>query len=171
MQRMTRRGVEWLVAAADDPAKCRSVWADDPRRPCVLPTGRLFDVVVLDERVGLETFDQLDRRQLPLGPVTVDRGARQVGFFLPSKSRQRFAQLLPEDDDDTPEYRYLDAGGHIVVPGPITLSGDRHEWLRAPVRRPEWSPARAAALAAMLVAANALIVRADGYGKGTPHAR
>ncbi|RLL68889.1 hypothetical protein D7M15_20960 [Streptomyces sp. Z26] len=166
MQRMTRRGIDWLAAAADEPMKCKAVWADDPRRPCVLPTGKHFDAVVLDERVGLETFDQLDRRRLPLGPVMVDHASRQVGFLLPAKSEQRFARLLPEGaDDGSPAHKYLGVGGHIVVPGPIALSGDRYEWLRAPVRHSDWSPARIAALAAMFVAAHSLLVRADQYGR------
>ncbi|WP_461026217.1 bifunctional DNA primase/polymerase [Streptomyces sparsus] len=166
---MTRRGVQWLSAAADDPADCRSQWADDPRRPYTLPTGRLFDVVVVEQRVGLETFDQLDRRCMPLGPVAVDWGSRCVGFFLPSKSLGRFRGMVQGETHDPPQYRYLSEGSFLVVPGPMPLSGDRHTWLRAPMRRPEANPARVAALAAMFVAASTLVSRADRYGQ--EHAR
>ncbi|MFE4720600.1 bifunctional DNA primase/polymerase, partial [Streptomyces sp. NPDC056728] len=65
---MTTRGVEWLSAAADDPAGCRATWADDPRAPYALAAGRFFDVVTVDQRVGMEAFDQLLRRGLPFGP-------------------------------------------------------------------------------------------------------
>lgn len=157
--------MQWLSAAADDPEMCRAAWADDARKPYALATGRLFDVVVVNQRVGLESFDQMERRQMPMGPVMADWGSKQVGFFLPSASSERFAHLLAVETNSPPHYKYLTHGGHVVVPGPMTLSGDRYEWLRAPVRRPEWSALRAAALAAMLVAASLLISRADRYGE------
>ncbi|URN13206.1 bifunctional DNA primase/polymerase [Streptomyces radiopugnans] len=165
MQMMTRRGVQWLSAAADDPGACRAAWLDDPRRPYALPAYRLFDVVVLDQRIGLETFDQLDRRGMPLGPVSTDWAAKQVGFFLPPKSRSRFTRIVAGESSNPPEYRYLDDGSVIVVPGPMPLSGDRYTWLRAPMREPGPSPARLAALAAMFVAASELLARADRYGE------
>ncbi|MDF3293394.1 hypothetical protein [Streptomyces silvisoli] len=115
-------------------------------------------------------FDQLDRREMPLGPVVIDRGSKQLGFFLPSRSRARFARFVEREAEDPPEYRYLDEGSFIVVPGPMPLSEDRYQWLRAPVRRPEASPLRTASLAVMLVAATALIERADRYGEKYPSA-
>ncbi|WP_344631536.1 bifunctional DNA primase/polymerase [Streptomyces glaucosporus] len=166
---MTRRGVQWLSAAADDPGACRAVWADDPRRPCLLSAGRLFDVVVLGQRIGLETFDQLDRRGMPLGPVAVDWRARQVGFFVPPNSRSSFTRMLEGESPSAPEYRYLDDGSAIVVPGPMPLTGDRYTWLRAPIRQPSGSSAQLAALAAMLVAASELLARADRYGEEHTH--
>ncbi|WP_338423579.1 bifunctional DNA primase/polymerase [Streptomyces gobiensis] len=166
---MTRRGMQWLSAAADDPADCRAQWAEDPRRPYALPTGRLFDLVVLEQRIGLETFDQIDRRCMPLGPVSVDWGSRRVGFFLPSNSLGRFRGMVKCETQEPPQYRYLSTGSVVVVPGPMPLSGDRYTWLCAPMRRPEANPARIAALAAMFVAASSLVARAERYGQ--EHAR
>lgn len=123
---------------------CRAHWADDPRRPYTLPTGRLFDVVVMSQRLGMETFDQLVRREMPLGPVMMDRRTKQIGFLLSSKSRARFARLLSLETATPPEYRYLDTGSFAVVPGPMPMADDRHQWLRAPIRRPEASPLRTA---------------------------
>ncbi|MFI9355023.1 bifunctional DNA primase/polymerase [Streptomyces lydicus] len=168
VQRMTRRGIQWLSAVADDPVMCRAHWADDPRRPYALPTGRLFDVVVMSQRLGMETFDQLVRREMPLGPVMMDRRAKQIGFLLSSKSRGRFTRLLSLETATPPEYRYLDAGSFVVVPGPMPMADDRHQWLRAPIRRPEASPLRTASLAVMFAAASALIERADRYGVQYP---
>lgn len=168
MQRMTRRGVEWLSAAADDPVMCRAVWEDDPRTPCMLPTGRLFDVVTIEQRTGLETFDQLVRRGLPFGPVVVDHKARRVGFLLNSRSQERFVHFLARETQSPPSYRYLSLGSVVVVPGPMPLPGDRYQWLRAPVRRPEANPLRPVALATMLVAASELLARADRYGEKYP---
>ncbi|MGW2918023.1 hypothetical protein ACWDBF_09175 [Streptomyces angustmyceticus] len=82
-----------MSAVADDPVMCRAHGADDPRRPYALPTGRLFDVVVTSQRLGMETFDQLVRREMPLGPVMMDRRAQQIGVLPPSKSRDRFMGL------------------------------------------------------------------------------
>ncbi|GAB3010100.1 hypothetical protein GCM10023080_090450 [Streptomyces pseudoechinosporeus] len=166
---MTRRGVEWLSAAADDPEMCRARWADDPRAPCMLPTGRLFDVVVLDYRTGLETFDQLVRRDMPLGPVMVDHAAQRVGFFLNSQLRERFVRFLTRASENPPPYKYLSKDAFVVVPGPMPMSGDRYQWLHAPVRRPEADPLRPVALAFMLVAAAELLERIDHYGEQYPN--
>ncbi|MGW3646441.1 bifunctional DNA primase/polymerase [Streptomyces sp. NPDC000878] len=165
MQRMTRRGVEWLSAAADDPAMCREMWADDPRMPCMLPSGRFFDVVTIEQRLGLETFDQLLRRGLPFGPAMVDHKARRVGFFLSSASQESFTQNLERETPTPPPYRYLSRNSVVVVPGPMPMPGDRYQWLRAPSRRPEANPLRPVALATMLVAAAELLARADRYGE------
>lgn len=164
MQTMTRRGIEWLSAAADDPVMCRALWADDPRSPSMIPAGRLFDVVSVEQRLGLETFDQMCRRELPCGPVMVDHRARRVGFFLSSNSRDWFTYFLRRETSEPPEYRYLGLKSVVVVPGPMPLSGDRYQWLRAPVRRPEANPLRPIALATVLVAAAELLARVDRYG-------
>ncbi|MER6375804.1 hypothetical protein ABT255_47510 [Streptomyces mirabilis] len=50
----------------------------------------------------------------------------------------------------------------------MPLSGDRYQWLRAPVRRPEANPLRPVALATMLVAAAELVARVDRYGERYP---
>ncbi|WP_319129523.1 bifunctional DNA primase/polymerase [Streptomyces europaeiscabiei] len=169
---MTRRGIEWLSAAADDPATCRAVWADDPRTPCMLATGRFFDVVTVDQRLGLETFDQLVRRGLQFGPAMVDHGARRVGFFLSFDSHESFARFLGKETHTPPQHRYLSRDSVVVVPGPMPLPGDRYQWLRAPSRRPQANPLRPVALATMLVAAAELLARVDRYGEqySTPYA-
>ncbi len=163
VEMMTKRGMSWLAATADDPVDCRLVWTADPRHPYALPAGRYFDVVVIEERVGMETYEQLDRCAMPLGPVMVDWASRQTGFFLPSRSRERFERMVKHETTETPEYRYLSKGSTVVVPGPMPLSGDRYAWLRAPMHRPEATIARTAALAAMFVATAALVSRADRY--------
>ncbi|MBQ0865130.1 bifunctional DNA primase/polymerase [Streptomyces sp. RK75] len=166
MQMMTRRGVQWISCAADDPDECREAWLVDPRRPYAFPAGRFFDVVVVGQRVGLETFDQLQRHGMPLGPVMADRASGQVGFFVPTGAREPFGRMVRQESaDEAPEYRYLGEGSVVVVPGPMPLTGDRYIWLRAPMRRPEASPSRIAALAAMFVAASSVVARADRYGR------
>lgn len=168
MQRMTRRGMEWLSAAADDPAQCRQVWADDPRMPCLLSTGRYFDAVSVDERLGLEMFDRLQRSGLPFGPSVVDRKAQRVGFFLGSRSRETFTYYLRHETSSPPPHRYLGEGSVVVVPGPIPLSADRYQWLRAPMRRPEANPLRPVALATALVAAAEVLARIDRFDEQYP---
>ncbi|WP_432069547.1 hypothetical protein [Streptomyces sp. AA1529] len=53
MQMMTKRGIQWLTAAADDPAGCSAAWAIDPRQPYLMSTGRHFAVVAINQRIGL----------------------------------------------------------------------------------------------------------------------
>ncbi len=168
MQRMTRRGIEWLSAAADNPAECRQVWADDPRRPCLLSTGRFFDVVAVEQRLGMEMFDRLQRSGMPFGPSVVDRKAQRVGFFLGSQSRETFTFYLERETSSPPPYRYLGQDCAVVVPGPIPLSDDRYQWLRAPTRRPEANPLRPVALATALVASAELLARIDRFDEQYP---
>ncbi|MFJ9804635.1 hypothetical protein [Streptomyces wuyuanensis] len=56
----------------------------------------------------------------------------------------------------------------VVVPGPIPLSGDRYQWLRAPMRRPEANPLRPVALATALVASAELLARIDRFDERYP---
>ncbi|GAA3756564.1 bifunctional DNA primase/polymerase [Streptomyces tremellae] len=162
---MTKRGVQWLSAVAEDPELCRKSWADDLRRPYPFPVGVAFEVVATDQRLGVEVYDQLERRNMPVGPVMADRGSHQVGFFLPLNSRDRFARLISQETDTPPAYRYLDCDSYVVVPGPIPMADDRYQWLRAPNRFPENSPLRTASLAVMLVASATLLERTDHYGE------
>ncbi|MFD5291200.1 bifunctional DNA primase/polymerase [Streptomyces rochei] len=168
MQRMTRRGIEWLSAAAAKPAECRQVWADDPRRPSLLPTGRFFDVLSVEQRLGMEMFDRLQRSGMPFGPAIADRKAQRVGFFLGSEARETFLFYLGRETSSPPPYRYLGEGCAVVVPGPIPLSDDRYQWLRAPMRRPEANPLRPVALATALVASAELLARIDRFDERYP---
>ncbi|WP_237554611.1 MULTISPECIES: bifunctional DNA primase/polymerase [unclassified Streptomyces] len=168
---MTRRGIEWLSRAADDPAVCRTAWLDDPRQPYLLAAGRHFDVVATDQTAGMETFDQLRRRGMPVGPVMVDRAADRMGFFLPRASRDRFARALGRETDNPPRHTFLDTGSYVVVPGPMSLTGDRFEWLDAPIRPQHGSPLQVVALAVMLTASCQLLARIEQYGQETVDVR
>ncbi|WP_329141107.1 bifunctional DNA primase/polymerase [Streptomyces sp. NBC_01476] len=168
---MTRRGIEWLSLASDDPAQCRMAWMDDPRQPRLLAAGQLFDVLAVDQTAGMETFDQLRRRGMPVGPVMVDRAAERMGFFLPAGSRERFVKSLSRETDTPPPYTVLDAGSFVVVPGPMALTGDRFEWVNAPIRPQYGSPLQTVALAVMFAAASQLIARARQYGLETADAQ
>ncbi|MFD4571595.1 bifunctional DNA primase/polymerase [Streptomyces sp. NPDC058417] len=168
MQRMTRRGIEWLSAAADDPVECRQVWTADPRMPCLLSTGRFFDVLSVEQRLGMEMFDRLQRSGMPFGPSLIDRKTARVGFFLGSKARETFLFYLARETPSPPPYRYLGTNCAVVVPGPMPLSEDRYQWLRAPTRRPEANPLRPVALATALVASAELLARLDRFDETYP---
>jgi len=165
MQRVTRSGVRWLTRAAEDGEACRKTWEHDPRSPYLLPVGPLFEVLTVNQELGLETFDQLRRRGMPTGPVLADWAARQVGFMLPPDSGDRFRRVLARETNSPPAYRYLDASAVVVVPGPLTLTGDRYEWLAPPTEELDPSPVRAVALAVMLAASADLIARAEHFGE------
>ncbi|MFS4105623.1 bifunctional DNA primase/polymerase [Streptomyces sp. PD-S100-1] len=155
--------MEWLSAAADDPEQCRQTWAEDPRIPCLLATGRHFDVVSVHERLGLEMFDRLLRSGMPFGPSMIDRKVQRVGFFLGSQSRETFTHYLGRETSCPPPHRYLGEGAVVVVPGPMPLSFDRYQWLRAPMRRPAANPLRPVALATALVASAEVLARIDRF--------
>lgn len=160
--------MEWLSAAADNPAECRQMWMDDPRMPCMLSTGRYFDVVSVEQRLGMEMFDRLLRSAMPFGPTVVDRKAQRVGFFLCSRSHETFTHYLARESSSPPPHRYLSHDCAVVVPGPIPLPDDRYQWLRAPTRRPEANPLRPVALATALIASAELLARIDRFGEQYP---
>jgi hypothetical protein len=168
---ITRRGIEWLSQAADDPALCRTTWLDDPRWPYLLGVGRLFDVLTTDQRMGMETFDQLRLHEMPVGAVMVDRAAGRMGFFLPPGSQGQFARALERETESPAQYRYLGKGSYVVAPGPLALTGDRFEWLKPPSRPQHASPLQTVSLAVMFSAASYLIDRADHYGQATADVR
>jgi hypothetical protein len=97
--------------------------------------------------------------------VLGDWAARRVGFMLPPDSRDRFRRVLARETNSQLAYRYLDAGSVVVVPGLLTLTGDRYEWLAPPVDEMNASPVRAVALAVMLAASADLISRAQHFGE------
>lgn len=165
MQRVTRSGVQWLTAAAEDREKCRETWQHDPRSPYPLPVGRHFEVLMVDQELGMETFDQLRRRHMPVGPVMVDWAGKQLAFLLSPGSQSRFLRALARETSTIPVHRYLGERSVVVVPGPLTLTGDRYEWLVPPADPLDSSPVRAVALAVMLAASAALIERAERYGE------
>jgi hypothetical protein len=167
---MTRRSIEWLSRAADDPALCQMAWRDDPRAPYLLGAGRLFDVVATDHRTGTETLDQLRLHGMQVGPVMADRAAGRVGFLLPAGSQERFERSLAQQTEMPPAYRFLSLGSYVVAPGPMALTGDRFEWMNAPVRPQHGSPLQVVSLAVMFAAAALLIGLADSYGQGMSHA-
>lgn len=164
MKRTTWRHISWLCEAADDPSACLTAWASDPRAPYPLPTGRTFDVVSVDQRLGLEALGQLLHRGLPIGPTVLDHRARRMGFLLAPRSRQAFTRQLGRGEGTPPAHRYLSRGSVVVVPGPRPVFGDRYEWLRAPTRRPPTGPYLPVALAAALVASVEALTCADRYG-------
>jgi hypothetical protein len=166
MQRVLRSGVQWLTRAAEDGETCRTTWQQDPRSPYPLPVGPRFELLAVDQELALETFDQLRRRHMPTGPVLADWAARKVGFMLPPCSQSRFVRALARETSAPPTYRYLETNAVVVVPGPLTLTGDRYEWLLAPTGELSASPLATVALAVMLSASAELLARAARFGEG-----
>jgi hypothetical protein len=81
---------EWLAAASEDPRACKREWRLSIRGVALLPAGRLWDVVIVPEELGLRVAGILD--DLPLlrpGPVLWDARRYQVGFFVPPGTASR----------------------------------------------------------------------------------
>ncbi|MDQ0955960.1 hypothetical protein QFZ24_009969 [Streptomyces phaeochromogenes] len=89
---MRSSATEWLAAASEDPRGCKREWRLGIRGVALLPAGRLWDVVIVPEKLGLCVADILD--DLPLlrpGPVLWDARRHQVGFFVPPGTASRCA--------------------------------------------------------------------------------
>jgi hypothetical protein len=160
-----RRGMEWLIAAADSPQDCRKAWTADPRTPYPVPTGDTFDVISVDLRLGLEAADLLRRRRMPLPPIALDYFTRRAEFIVPTDSLRVFDRQVHMETLHAPSYRYVGERSYVLLPGPEALASDRHQWLISPPRRPVTGAKHATALALMLVAAAELLERADRFGQ------
>lgn len=122
-------------------------------------------------RVQLDWLLLLEPQSLvalpPLTPAD-DLAPQRVGFFLNSQSREAFTHYLLRETSAPPNYRYLDKGSAVVVPGAIPLFDDGYQWLRPPTRRPEANPLRPVALAIALVASAELLARIDRFDEQYP---
>ncbi|GCB45491.1 hypothetical protein [Streptomyces sp. NL15-2K] len=87
---MRSNASEWLAAASEDPRARKREWRLGIRGVTLLPAGRLWDVVIVPQELGLRVAGILD--DLPLlrpGPVLWDARRYQVGFFVPPGTASR----------------------------------------------------------------------------------
>ncbi|MGK5641311.1 hypothetical protein ACSNOK_23785 [Streptomyces sp. URMC 126] len=102
--------VEWLAAAAPDPAGCRWEWERNPFGIALLPAGRLWDVLIFPGGLGRPTADVLAGRAGSPGPVLADERAGRVGFLVPPGTAARWLAT---------GVRGAGCGTWIVVPHPV----------------------------------------------------
>lgn len=165
MSRVTDRGVSWLVAASDHPEQIRVEWRRYPRAPMLLPTGRRFDVLTVEERVGVEAVDVLRRSGTHPGPVLGDWRVRKVGFLVAVGADPVIRRLLERSRDGSAvPCRYVGLGGYVVVPGPEPVDKGWLEWIEPPNgERPSlWS--RLTPLVDGLITATRTVRSSDQYG-------
>ncbi|SDK31411.1 hypothetical protein [Streptomyces indicus] len=114
--------VEWLAAAAADPAALVRRWERDPLDVALLPVGRLWDMVLVAGAAGLSVLDRLTARGARTGPVLADTTGTRVGFLTPAgTSCAPFGSRA----------RVIGSGAWLVVPHPeVTSRGSR--WLVPP---------------------------------------
>lgn len=117
-----KSAVEWLASAASDPEACRWEWERNPLGVALLPAGRLWDVLILPDRLGDRARAALVGIAGPPGPVLADLGERRLGFFVPPGTAGRWA--------DT-GVRGAGYGTWIVVPYP-GRSTSRLRWVVPP---------------------------------------
>jgi hypothetical protein len=102
--------MEWLAAAAEDPRACKEEWQNGHTGIALLAVGRLWDVLVVPEELGLRVAGILD--ELPLiqpGPCLLDARTRNVGFLLPPDPQAVWVGT---------GLRYLSRGAWIAAPAP-----------------------------------------------------
>ena len=117
-----RSAVEWLVLAASDPARARRQWEASPLRVVMLPTGRLWDVLILSSKLGRATLEVLDCLANKPGPVLIDSARQLLGFLVPPGTTVNWLAS---------GVRGLGDGAWIAVPYPGSPTG-RMRWLIPP---------------------------------------
>nr|WP_138968845.1 hypothetical protein [Streptomyces sp. YIM 121038] len=135
--RMRFGASEWLAAASEDPRACKREWRLSICGIALLPAGRLWDVLIVPEELGLRVADILN--DLPLlrpGPILWDARHCQVGFFVPlgTASHAKTGKWCPG-------LRCASSGVWITAPAPYRRWGSLR-WLVPPdgvgtLNRPE----------------------------------
>lgn len=133
MPEVTEFGVAWLSAASDRPRQFRTTWRERPFEPMLVPTGRLFDLLTVDESIGLEAIDLLRRDQHEVPPALQDKAVNKVGFLILVGGLPLVHRTLRRNPyGDGLAYGYVGAGGFLTLPALVTRPGARIAWLEAP---------------------------------------
>ncbi|QKW09443.1 bifunctional DNA primase/polymerase [Streptomyces sp. NA04227] len=117
-------------AALDEVAQ---TWGSFPGAAVMLPVGRAFEIIEVDEAAGRRGLVRLERMGLPTGPVALTPEGRAQFFVAPGAAAELPALLYRMGWDDARlDLRCLGPGSHITAPpsdrgglGPV-------QWLRSP---------------------------------------
>lgn len=139
--------------ASTDPDKVRAWWKQTPEANVGIPTGPAedggcgFDVVDIDGAEGIQAWAQIKHAQCPPdccaevfcpapGPFDVralaftpgDGGPRGPGrhLYIPATGKGNTTRISGVAID------YRGAGGYVVAPPSVGLSGARYSWLTRP---------------------------------------
>ena len=116
--RLVPRG---LHDATTVPAVIRSWWRRVPEANVALVTGVAFDVIDIDGREGLASFERLRaRRPMPPGPTAITGGGGWHALVAPTGLGNRAGLVAGVD--------YRGRGGYIVAPPSVHGSGRRYRW-------------------------------------------
>lgn len=133
MPEVTEFGVAWLSAASERPRQFRAAWRKRPYEPMLVPTGRLFDLLTVDESIGLEAVDLLRRDRHELAPAFQDRAVNKVGFLVLVGALPLVQRTLHRNPyGDQLAYGYVGPGGYLVVPALAARPAARFTWLEPP---------------------------------------
>lgn len=161
------RTVHGLKEASADLERVNEWWGRWPAANVGLLTGHAFDVLDLDGEAGMAAFRDacdLHGTDLPSGPRSRTGGGGRHVLFLPTGCGNR-AGILGKVD-------WRGAGGYIVAPPSVHVSGVSYAWLSDPegeVPAPPWwlldlvDPPKAPPRAAVVRPLPA------GAGDGTPY--
>jgi hypothetical protein len=131
-------GAHPLDASLEVPAgatldEASAAWAQVPGAALLLPTGRAFDVIDIDEAAGQRALVRLERMGLPLGPVAHAPHGR-AWFFVAPGAAAELPELLYRMgwDDARLDLRGIGEGEYVTAP-PSDLGGlGPVRWLRPP---------------------------------------
>ncbi|GAA3176435.1 MULTISPECIES: bifunctional DNA primase/polymerase [Streptomyces] len=165
---VTLAGADWLASASARPGAVRSLWAQRPAAPSVLPCGTAFDVINAPALFGRRMVDRLWSDGPGSGPVAAHQG--RILLFTAPGTAQRLPALLEWEEwaAAVPPLLCHGSGDAVTVPplhpGAGTADGaapSATRWLVAPDVRSPWLPGPDVLLWACVRAARAETV--SGY--------
>ncbi|MGW1834990.1 bifunctional DNA primase/polymerase [Streptomyces sp. BBFR2] len=172
---VTLAGADWLASASPRPGAVRSLWAQRPAAPSVLPCGTAFDVINAPALFGRRMVDRLWSDGPGSGPVAAHQG--RILLFAAPGTAQRLPALLEWEEWSAavPPLLCHGSGDAVTVPplypsaGPVDgAAPPASRWLVAPdVRRP-WLPGPDVLLWACVRAARVDVPRTGGAGLRHP---
>ncbi|MQS10266.1 hypothetical protein [Streptomyces alkaliphilus] len=115
--------LEWLAAAAPEPAAWLRALEAAPHRTAPLPCGHHWDVLILPARLGLPTLEVLRGLVRVPGPVLEDGATGRVGFLVPVGTAGCWLGT---------GVRCAGAGERVPVPHPARRAGPGARWLSPP---------------------------------------
>ncbi|MFF9481195.1 bifunctional DNA primase/polymerase [Streptomyces sp. NPDC014733] len=144
---VTLAGADWLASASTRPGAVRTLWAQRPAAPSVLPCGTAFDVINAPALFGRRMVDRLWSDGPGSGPVAAHQG--RILLFAAPGTAQRLPALLEWEEwaAAVPPLLCHGSGDAVTVP-PLHPGADPADgaappatrWLVAPDVRSPWLP-------------------------------
>ncbi|MGO9078433.1 MAG: bifunctional DNA primase/polymerase [Streptosporangiaceae bacterium] len=129
----------WQMQASADPLQVSGWWTAQPQANVILVTGRVFDVLDVPARAGLQAIAAMQAARVTPGPVAVSAGDRALFFVAtrgapdaPDEWWSCHLDCEPESVGEVTGLRWHCRNSFVLAPPSRLQGGGRARWLRRP---------------------------------------